>query len=85
MWYVSTFMRFSVGPHATLVFDPPGRELFEHWHYEMFRLEDRAGLPAAVPDMHDSGGRDGPSFYDLQGTEAFRVAEEHIAVSMACE
>ena len=53
---------------AALVFDPPGQELFEHWHYEIFHLEDRAGLPAAVPDMHDSGGRDGPSFYDLQGT-----------------
>ena len=70
---------------ATLAFDPVGRELFEQWHYEISRLEDQAGLPAAVPDAHDTGGRDGPSFYDLQRSEAFRVAEEHVAVSMARE
>ena len=54
---------------ATLVFDPPGRDLFEHWHYEIFHLEDRAGLPAAVLDMHDSGRRDGPSFCCLFGNK----------------
>ena len=70
---------------VTLAFDPPVRELFEHWHYEIFHLEDRAGLPAAVPAMHDSGGRDRPSFCDLQGTETFCVAEEHVVMSMARE
>ena len=70
---------------STLAFDPAGRELFERWHYETSHLEDQDGRPAAVPDAHDTGGRDDPSFYDLQGTEAFRVAEEHVAVSMARE
>jgi len=83
--YSHAFLHGPTRLMATLAFDPPGRELFEHWHYEIFRLEDRAGLLAAVPDTHDTGGRDGPSFYELQGTEAFRVAEEHVTVSMARE
>ena len=83
--YSHAFLRGPTNLMATLVFDPPGRELFEHWHYEIFHLEDRAGLPAVLPDMYDSGGRDGSSFYDLQGTEAFCVAEEHVAVLMARE
>ena len=83
--YSHAFLHGPVQLMATLAFDPPGRELFEHWHFEIFHLEDRAELPAFLPDMHDSGGRDGSSFYDLQGTEAFCVAEEHVAVSMARE
>ena len=58
-------MRGPTHSMATLAFDPFGRDLFEHWHYEIFHHEDQAGLPAAVLNTHDTGGWNGPSFYDL--------------------
>jgi hypothetical protein len=56
---------------ATLVLDPAGRDLFEHWHYE----ELRSDRPAAVEDLFDAPWQNGPSFNALQGPEALCVAE----------
>ena len=79
------FLRGPTYLMATLAVDPSGRELFEHWHYEIFHHEDRDRHPAAVPNTHDTSGRNGPSLYDLQLTATLRVAEEHVAMPMAHE
>ena len=61
-------MRLLCGPThlmATLVFDPFNQDLFEHWYYGIFHHEDQGGLPAAVPNTHETDGWNGLLFYDL--------------------
>ena len=84
--YDHALLRWPTDLMVTLAFDPLGRDLFEHWHYEdLHHHEDLAGLPAAVANTFETDWQNGPSFCDLQGTEALCVAKDHVLGSMAHE
>ena len=73
-----------VGPTAlmsTLASDPAGRDLFDYWHHEDFG----SGRPADIEDLFGIAWQDSPLFYDLQGSEALRLAEGHVPWSMTRE